>query len=113
MQEERVRRSAALAILGAVAVALFALSLFHKEGVGIQCAYLVSAQIKAVAEVVAASRVYFPFGLSCTYSVGGQDSVIEQTSWVPLLPLAIGVVLLTASVIVLVRHRKGTDTVRP
>lgn len=106
MTPEETRRAGALAALGALALLLFASSFFDKETVPMQCVYLASAQLGEAAELVGSSRVIFPFGISCTYSVGGQQQVLEQTSWMPVVPLLLGVALLGLAVFVVVKGER-------
>lgn len=84
---------------------LFALSLVKKDGLTMHCVRLVGAVVHEVVESVSGVFAFFPFGVVCTYTVDGGVFVLEQTSWLPAVPLMIGVSLLIVAGVVLVRPR--------
>ena len=102
---ERVHRVAALCALALFSFGLFALSLVKKDGPTMHCVHLVSAQVQEMVDDVSGVLTSFPFGVICSYTVDGQEFVLEQTSWVPLVPLMIGLALLVGAVVVFVRSR--------
>lgn len=112
MSPEVTRRAGALAALGAFGLLLFTFSLLDKETVPMQCVRLGSAQLVESAELVDASRAFFPFGITCTYAVEGEQQVLEQTSWMPVVPLAGGASLLALSTVVAVTGDRSRANVR-